>query len=96
METNKITPKVSMYEFDNQLTKAMQGDKKAIAFIDSLTINRADGMGFDMFSKESFWSDSISRSSSICAIVTPIYTRYKAFRRSQENEIGNIYKNFSE
>ena len=35
-----ITPLVNMNEFDNQLTLAIQGDKKAINFIDSYTINR--------------------------------------------------------
>lgn len=80
-----VVPKVSMTEFNKQLTNAMQGNKKAIEFIDSLTINRADGMGFDMYSKESFWSDKIGKSTSICAIVSPIYSKYKLFRSLQNN-----------
>ena len=81
----QITPLVNMNEFDRQLTLAMQGDKSAISFIDSYTINRADGMGFDMYSKTSFWDTTFKRSDSICAVATPIYNKYKLFRKQQGN-----------
>ena len=85
---NKTVPLVSMSDFNKQLDIAMKGDKKAIQFIDSLTIDRVDGMGFDMYSKTSFWSDRISVGSSICGTVGSIYGKYKAFRGMQErNEI---------
>ncbi len=88
METKKITPLVNMNEFDSQLTLAMQGNQSAIKFIDSYTIDRVDGMGFDMFSKTSFWNANFNRSDSICAIVGSTYGKYKAFRGMQErNEI---------
>ena len=83
-DTNKTVPLVYMRDFEKQLELAIKGNKKAIEYIDSLTIDRADGMGFDMFSKTSFWSDKISVSSSICAIVSHIYNRYKLFRSLQK------------
>lgn len=84
---DKITPLVNMNEFDSQLTLAMQGRKKAIKFIDSYTIDRADGMGFDMYSKTSFWDTKFKPSDSICACVSTIYAKYKRFRAQQ----GIIY-----
>lgn len=81
---NNIVPKVSTNEFDSKLTEAINGNQSAIKFIDSLTINRADGMGFDMFSKESFWSNSFKRSDSICAVISPIYSKYRMFRNNQQ------------
>lgn len=87
METNKITPLVNMNEFDSQLTLAMQGNKSAIKFIDSYTIDRVDGMGFDMFSKTSFWATTFNRSDSICACVSSTYNKYRLFRKNQENNL---------
>ena len=85
---NKTVPLVRMSDFEKQLDLAMKGDIKAINFIDSFTIDRADGMGFDMYSKTSFWADKISPNSSISAIVSSTYIKYKAFRGMQErNEI---------
>jgi hypothetical protein len=78
-----FTPLVNMNEFDSKLTLAMEGDKAAIKFIDSYTIDRADGMGFDMFSKTSFWNTTFNRSDSICACVGTIYAKYKRFRAQQ-------------
>jgi hypothetical protein len=79
-----IVPKVSINEFNSKLTDAMNGNKQAIQFIDSLTINRADGMGFDMYSKTSFWSDKIGAKDSICACVSSTYSRYQLFRNMQK------------
>lgn len=78
-----ITPLVNMNEFDKQLTIAMEGNKTAIKFIDSYTIDRADGMGFDMYSKTSFWDTKFKHSDSICACVGTIYAKYKLFRAQQ-------------
>ena len=88
MKEQQTVPLVYMSDFNKQLDLAMKGDIKAIKFIDSLTIDRVDGMGFDMYSKTSFWADRISRSSSICAMVGSTYAKYNAFRGMQErNEI---------
>lgn len=82
--TKSAVPLVKMNEFNAQLTLAIQGDKQAIFFIDKYTINRADGMGFDMYSKTSFWDAKFRKCDSICACVSDIYNKYRRFRKLQE------------
>ena len=83
MKTN-IVPLVEMGEFNTQLDLAILGNETAIKFIDRYTINRIDGMGFDMFSKTLFWSNNFKKSDSICACVTGVYTKYRNFRKNQK------------
>jgi hypothetical protein len=65
----------------NLINSAPNFDPKDLKFVDDNTINGE--YGFDFYSWK-YWGKANS-SGSICAVVSGIYSKYKLFRKLQEN-----------
>jgi hypothetical protein len=66
----------------NLINSAPNFDPKDLKFVDDNTIN--GNYGFDFYSWK-YWGWTSSPSSSISACVGSIYSKYKTFRKLQEN-----------